>query len=158
MIQKQSSSLALGDLEGNEGDYLVYGASGEIGTFNSYQQDDEFIGIVKDGAGVGRLIRCQGQSSVLGTLDILRNSGNSVLNFIFQLLQTVKFYRYITGSTIPHIYFSDYRTLRKEIPNLPEQQKIAEFLTGIDEKIKAVANQIDQAAKFKKGLLQKMFV
>ena len=148
----------MGDLEGNEGEFLVYGASGEVGTFNSYQHIDEFIGIVKDGAGVGRLIRCGRHSSVLGTLDILRNSGDSVLNFIFQLLQTVKFHRYVTGSTIPHIYFSDYRTLKKEIPSLPEQQKIAEFLTGIDDKIKAVANQIDKAAEFKKGLLQKMFV
>ncbi len=52
-------------------------------------------------------------------------------------------------------FFSD---LPIPTPSLPEQQKIAEFLTGIDDKITAVANRIDKAAEFKQGLLQKMFV
>ena len=43
-------------------------------------------------------------------------------------------------------------------PSLPEQQKIANFLTALDEKITKAAQQIETAQAFKKGLLQKMFV
>ena len=62
------------------------------------------------------------------------------------------------GSTRFNLSKSNFLKLNTTFPSLPEQQKIAEFLTGIDDKITAVANQIDKAAEFKKGLLQKMFV
>ncbi|MGF2684630.1 restriction endonuclease subunit S [Acinetobacter johnsonii] len=43
-------------------------------------------------------------------------------------------------------------------PSIEEQTKIANFLSIIDQKIEVVAQQIEQAKTWKKGLLQQMFV
>lgn len=45
-----------------------------------------------------------------------------------------------------------------ELPSFEEQIKIANSLTFTDEKINLAKNNIDVANKFKKGLLQQMFV
>ncbi|WP_442923133.1 restriction endonuclease subunit S [Microcoleus sp. A006_D1] len=45
-----------------------------------------------------------------------------------------------------------------EVPSKEEQEKIADFLTAIDKKIEAIAQQIELTEQFKKGLLQKMLV
>ncbi|MDC3137377.1 restriction endonuclease subunit S, partial [Bacteroidota bacterium] len=44
------------------------------------------------------------------------------------------------------------------MPSKPEQQKIADFLSVVDEKINKVEGKLTKAQTFKKGLLQQMFV
>lgn len=44
------------------------------------------------------------------------------------------------------------------LPSPVEQQKIADFLSSIDQKIDAVGRQLEGVKEFKKGLLQQMFV
>jgi type I restriction enzyme, S subunit len=54
--------------------------------------------------------------------------------------------------------FSKFINLEVVLPTLLEQEKIVEFLSCIDEKIKNVSNELEKMEEFKKGLLQSMFV
>lgn len=83
--------------------------------------------------------------------------------FIFQLLHTEGFVRKVlarcTGTSYPAINSNDLAEIVVEVPKAEqEQEKIANFLTAIDDKITVVDQQIEQIEFFKKGLLQQMFV
>ena len=71
---------------------------------------------------------------------------------------TEKMKRSLNGSTMLHVTKQGMEDTEKVIPSLPEQTKIANFLSAIDQKIDVVAQQIEQAKQWKKGLLQQMFV
>ena len=63
-----------------------------------------------------------------------------------------------TGTSYPAINSSDLSSIEMFVPCLEEQTKIANFLSAIDQKIEVVAQQIQHAKLWKKGLLQQMFV
>lgn len=158
ITNKKSSNISANSIEQIEGDYIVYGATGELKKIDFYEMDRPYISIVKDGSGVGRVNVCKPFSSVLGTLDILTNNESSDLDFVFQFLSKTSFLKYVTGSSIPHIYYKDYSKLKMLVPTVEEQVKISEFLSSIDNQIELLETQIDKSKTWKKGLLQKMFV
>ncbi|WP_411899522.1 restriction endonuclease subunit S [Elizabethkingia occulta] len=157
ICEKQSSSISANKIEDNIGDYPIYGATGILKNIDFYEVENDYISIIKDGAGVGRLLYCEGKSSVLGTLDIIQ-SKNVKLYFIFLLLSRIDFKKYITGSTIPHIYFKDYKKEKFQIPSIEEQEKIANFFKSLDDKINLENDLLIQFENQKKYLLQNLFV
>ena len=46
------------------------------------------------------------------------------------------------GSSISNVYNSDLKTLEIKLPTLPEQQKIASFLSAVDEKIQQLRAEL----------------
>ena len=62
------------------------------------------------------------------------------------------------GSSQLNLSKADILNFPVSLPCIEEQTKIANFLSAIDQKIEVVAQQIQQAKTWKKGLLQQMFV
>jgi len=62
----------------------------------------------------------------------------------------------IASTTMPAINFSSLNRIKIPLPPLKEQEKIADILSTTDEKIDAIALQIQKAQTLKKGLLQKL--
>lgn len=61
------------------------------------------------------------------------------------------------GGVRVRIYYKDIARLQLELPSLPEQQKIAECLSSVDELMAAQARKVDALKTHKKGLMQKLF-
>jgi type I restriction enzyme, S subunit len=94
-----------------------------------------------------------------GDLNIIRSSGHGVfLAYYLNSALKLELARLSQGVSVVHLYSSQLNTLKLDLPIIMEQQKIASYLSAIDEKIELVNQQINKSKDFKKGLLQQMFV
>ena len=80
--------------------------------------------------------------------------------FIYYLLQKIekRWYRYGQPGIQLNLNSDIVSSELVNIPSPPEQQKIADFLSAIDQKIIHAQTQLEQMQSFKRGLLQQMFI
>lgn len=128
------SSLKLSDLE-TSGNYQVFGASGLVGYRKSFQTGKESVGVIKDGAGIGRVTILPKHSSVLGTMQILEPKEGISNSYLFFFLSHLNLGKSFTGSTIPHIYFKNYCKAQFPEISYKKQCEIAGKLKKISELI-----------------------
>ena len=83
---------------------------------------------------------------------------NEFLYFIVQSNKFIDLTSISSGSKMPRADWNIVSDGLFNIPSLPEQTKIANFLSAIDDKINLCNTQIEKTEQWKKGLLQKMFV
>jgi type I restriction enzyme S subunit len=62
-----------------------------------------------------------------------------------------------TSGSMKNISKPNFLNLEVRIPTLPEQTKIASFLTAVDEKLQALKQKKTLLAQYKKGVMQKIF-
>lgn len=129
-------------------------------------QKDDLIMVLSDVA----------HGNFLGLVDIIPENNKYVLNQRMGLLRKkdedvdLKFLRifinkkqryfklYGQGSSQQNLSKGDILEFRIPMPDLAEQQKIADFLTSIDNLIESKQQQAAQAEQWKKGLMQGLFV
>ena len=155
-VNYSSSNLAAKDSM-NKGRYDLYDANNIIGKTDHTPMAEEYITIIKDGAGVGRIRMLPKNSMFIGTMGAL-TAKNSNLNFVFTLLTANNLGNSFSGSTIPHIYFKDYGENAYYIPNYDEQCAIGAFFKNLDDLIESENRYINKLLLMKQAFLNKMFV
>ena len=137
----------------------VYGANGIIGKYSEYNHEFEQIAVTCRGNTCGTVNFTKPKSWITGNAMVVNVDDSKVVNktFIYYQLSHTNLTYLITGSGQPQIT-GDIKTHKVKTPSLPEQTKIANFLSSIDSKIEQVGKQLDESKQFKKALLQQMFV
>jgi len=113
--------------------------------------------------GVAKYISWDVRASFYVSLALIKVSSKIVGEYLAQYITDDSFQRELWKRTI-HVAFPIKINLGEigncfiRIPKQEEQQKIANFLSALDQKIDLVTSELKQAQTFKKGLLQQMFV
>ena len=102
-------------------------------------------------------------SNINAQICLLRvNNKNINPKFLFYLLSThfsqKQLLKFQTGSALKQLPKNNLKNLELLVPQYDEQKKIVDFLEAIDKNKDLVQENISKMKKFKKGLLQKMFV
>ena len=157
VCDKGSSSVAQKDLVEREGQYPIYGAAGLIKNVDFAHQKKPYIAVVKDGAGIGRVMKLPAYSSVIGTMQYIFPKENVNIDYLFYALQHMNLGKYFSGSTIPHIYFRDYQKERLKLPAMKVQQQQAHTLSQIDALSACAQRQISLEEQLVKSRFVEMF-
>lgn len=127
-----SSNLKQSDVIDKTGEYPIYGAAGYIGNVDFYHQDQPYVAVVKDGAGIGRTSLYPAESSVIGTMQYLLPKENVLPEYLCYVVKYMHLEKYFTGATIPHIYFKDYKKEEFNLDTLDRQKEIVNILGRIE--------------------------
>ena len=77
--------------------------------------------------------------------------------YVYYFYNSYKLERFGTGSGVPTLNRNDVHINNAFFPTLPEQQRIATFLTAVDEKLTALKKKKELLEQYKKGVMQKLF-
>ena len=144
VCERGTSSLMQKDIVDKNGKYPVYGASGRIGSMETYQQEHQTVAVVKDGAGIGRTMLLPEKSSVIGTIQYLIPKNCIESEYLYYVVKYMHLEKYFSGATIPHIYFRDYKTEEFNLHDKTEQREIVSTLKRIET---IISNRQEQLAK-----------
>mgnify|MGYP000749739546 FL=1 len=127
--------------------YPYYGAQGIIDYVENYIFDGEYILIAEDGNNLKSLQQniatwVEGKFWVNNHAHILGKKKGYNLRYIYYLLSILDLRGYITGSAQPKLNQENLAAIQLQLPNINRQNKVAQILSCIDNKIE-INNKIN---------------
>jgi type I restriction enzyme S subunit len=145
----------------DDGVYPFFVRSNTIERINSYSFEGEAVLTSGDGVGVGKIyhyLNCK--FDYHQRVYNIHNFSNNLNGRFFYYFFSNHFYGRVMRLSAKNSVDSVRRNMIAEmeipLPPLPEQQKIAEILSTVDDKIDVIDQQINETQELKKGLMQRL--
>ena len=152
--------ITSGDREA--GDIPYYGASGIVDYVKDFIFDENLLCVSEDGANL--LARTypiafpiSGKTWVNNHAHVLRFEHACTQKFVEIYLNSIKLDDFITGMAQPKLNKAMLNSIPVPRPDIPEQQRIADCLTALDDFITAATQELETLKIHKKALMQQLF-
>lgn len=139
-----------------KGSIPVYGTGGIIEKINTYLYDGETIFIGRKGT-INKPVYFNGKFWTVDTLFYTYDFKNNCVKFIYYVFNNIEWLSYNEATGVPSLSKTTILKIKKFFPFLQEQQKIADFLSGVDTKISLTEEKLENLKIYKKGIMQKIF-
>jgi type I restriction enzyme S subunit len=157
-IEELCSNIASGRSKASDlGEYPLYGSTGQIGICSEFDHDGAKILVARVGANAGHLNLVSGKYGVTDNTLIVEPNELVNIRLVFYFFSQFNLNRLIFGSGQPLITGGLLKKINATLPSLPEQEKIAAFLTSVDDRIDQLKRKKSLLQDYKKGAMQKLF-
>lgn len=138
---KSKTNISEDDLVFSEANDVIIPASGET------QLDIATAScVLKSGIALG------------GDLNIIKTKNNGVfLSYYLNNKKKLDIASLAQGISVVHLYASQLSQLELNLPSIPEQNKISNFISSIDVRLKTLIQKKNILEQFKKSVMQKIF-
>lgn len=137
------------------GPFPVYGSSGIVGFNERALVSAPGIIIGRKGT-VGSVTFAESDFWPIDTTYFVSRKGDVDLRWIYYLLQHLDLAKLNEATGVPGLNRDKAAKVSVVIPSLPEQRRIAEILSSVDEAIQATQAVIEQTRKVKQGVLNRL--
>jgi len=153
------SMKLVSDRPSTETPYPVYSSQTKNNGLSGYYSDylyEDAITWTTDGANAGDVKYRKGKFYCTNVCGVLLNEEGYANNFVAELLNTVT-KKHVSYVGNPKLMNGVMAQIQIPLPQIEEQQKIADCLSSIDELIELEAKKLDALKAHKKGLMQQLF-
>ena len=143
------------EVESADGEYPILGTGGEMGRATKYLYDKPSVLIGRKGT----IDKPRYMDTPFWTVDTLFYSeikSENVPKFLYYVFNTIDWKRYNEASGVPSLSASTISTIKVNIPEKREQQRIVGVLEVWDEYIEKLEQKIALKEQLKKGLMQQL--
>ncbi|UCS95294.1 restriction endonuclease subunit S [Echinicola marina] len=154
---KSGNGITSSDIK-ETGEFSVFGGNGFRGYTNTYTHDGFYLLIGRQGALCGNINRSYGRSYISEHAIAGMANNESDTEWLAQRLDYYNLNKLSESSAQPGLSVAKLLRFKLIVPKKKEQQKIATFLTTIDQRIETQNKIIEELKTFKLGLSNQIFL
>lgn len=143
--------------EYNKGLYPCFGGNGIRGYVADYTHDGEFPLIGRQGALCGNVNLASGKFHATEHAVVVQPKIEMNVHWLYYALNAMNLGQYATGAAQPGLAVSKLETLSIEIPNISEQNKIAQTLYKVEQLVNFRKQQLAKLDELVKAQFVEMF-